>query len=449
MAVNINIPSQVKTYANLAAFPATGALKTIYIAEDTNKTYRWTGSIYTEISASAAMTWGAIGGTLSNQTDLQSALDAKVPTSRTLTINGVTQDLTANRTFTISTGITIGTTAIASGTVGRILFEGAGNVVQESSSLSYDDTTKVFTLSGPIGSVIQHTSLTNYIGFGGFQLNVSGGLERAFAKLNPDSGEFKIGTTGSGYFTTIHTGGVERLRVFSSTGNVSIGTTTDAGFKLDVNGTARVSGLLSTPAGVNLGGWYLYANGTSLANIYGGTNWIYTVSAGGSHRFLGGNLLINTTTDAGFRLDVNGTVRVADNNQLGWGNGNYFIANNATPKIDCYVQSSLILTLGQSTMTFGVAARTRDLTASSDATFDFGGQFNRYRHGWLSGQLKVGDATAVNASAKVQIDSTTQGFLPPRMTTTQRNAIASPAAGLMVYDTTLNVISYYNGTMWI
>jgi hypothetical protein len=37
MAVNINVPSQVKTYANLAAFPASGALKTIYIAEDTNK----------------------------------------------------------------------------------------------------------------------------------------------------------------------------------------------------------------------------------------------------------------------------------------------------------------------------------------------------------------------------------------------------------------------------
>lgn len=78
MAVTINVPSQVKTYANLAAFPATGSLKTIYIAEDTNKTYRWTGSVYVEISASAAgASWGAITGTLSNQTDLQNALNAK------------------------------------------------------------------------------------------------------------------------------------------------------------------------------------------------------------------------------------------------------------------------------------------------------------------------------------------------------------------------------------
>ena len=78
MAVTINVPSQVKTYANLAAFPATGSLKTIYIAEDTNKTYRWTGSVYVEISASAAgASWGAITGTLSSQTDLQNALNAK------------------------------------------------------------------------------------------------------------------------------------------------------------------------------------------------------------------------------------------------------------------------------------------------------------------------------------------------------------------------------------
>ena len=37
-------------------------------------------------------TWGSITGTLSNQTDLQSALDLKVPTTRTLTINGTAYD---------------------------------------------------------------------------------------------------------------------------------------------------------------------------------------------------------------------------------------------------------------------------------------------------------------------------------------------------------------------
>jgi hypothetical protein len=52
------------------------------------------------------------------------------------------------------------------------------------------------------------------------------------------------------------------------------------------------------------------------------------------------------------------------------------------------------------------------------------------------------------ASAQVAINSTTKGFLPPRMTTTQRNAIASPAAGLIVYDNTDNKHYGYNGTTW-
>lgn len=43
-------------YANLAAFPATGASGVIYVTVDTNKTYRWTGSAYVEISASPGTT---------------------------------------------------------------------------------------------------------------------------------------------------------------------------------------------------------------------------------------------------------------------------------------------------------------------------------------------------------------------------------------------------------
>lgn len=138
----------------------------------------------------------------------------------------------------INTDITIGTTAIIGGVVGRILFEGTGNVVQESSSFTYDDTLKKFTLTGPIGSVIQHTALTNYNDFGGFQLNVAGGAERAFMKLQPNSGEFKLGVTGSGYFTTFHTSGLERARIFQN-GNFAVNTTTDSGFKFDVAGTIR------------------------------------------------------------------------------------------------------------------------------------------------------------------------------------------------------------------
>jgi hypothetical protein len=52
------------------------------------------------------------------------------------------------------------------------------------------------------------------------------------------------------------------------------------------------------------------------------------------------------------------------------------------------------------------------------------------------------------ASAVLEATSTSQGFLPPRMTTTQKNAIASPAAGLVVYDSTTNKLCCYNGSTW-
>ena len=63
--------------------------------------------------------------------------------------------------------------------------------------------------------------------------------------------------------------------------------------------------------------------------------------------------------------------------------------------------------------------------------------------------LNVGSGyTGADASAVLQADSTTQGFLPPRMTTTERDAITTPAAGLMVYNTTTNKAQCYNGTTW-
>jgi hypothetical protein len=65
-----------------------------------------------------------------------------------------------------------------------------------------------------------------------------------------------------------------------------------------------------------------------------------------------------------------------------------------------------------------------------------------------SGNVIIGGAGSNNNdSAILNIVSTTKGFLPPRMTTTQKNAIATPAAGLVVYDTTLNKLCVYT-TAW-
>ena len=68
----------------------------------------------------------------------------------------------------------------------------------------------------------------------------------------------------------------------------------------------------------------------------------------------------------------------------------------------------------------------------------------------VSDSKTYGDASdiALNVTAVLQADSTTRGFLPPRMTTTQKNAIASPATGLVVYDNTTNKLQCYNGSTW-
>jgi hypothetical protein len=53
--------------------------------------------------------------------------------------------------------------------------------------------------------------------------------------------------------------------------------------------------------------------------------------------------------------------------------------------------------------------------------------------------------TSPSSSAKLQIDSTTQGFLLPRMTTAQMNAIASPQIGLMIFNTDTGYVTVYRG----
>ncbi|MBC7937010.1 MAG: T9SS C-terminal target domain-containing protein [Rhizobacter sp.] len=53
------------------------------------------------------------------------------------------------------------------------------------------------------------------------------------------------------------------------------------------------------------------------------------------------------------------------------------------------------------------------------------------------------------ASAILEVSSTQKGFLPPRMTTTQRNAIANKVAGLLIYNVSTNCVEMYNGGGWI
>lgn len=63
------------------------------------------------------------------------------------------------------------------------------------------------------------------------------------------------------------------------------------------------------------------------------------------------------------------------------------------------------------------------------------------------GNVGIG-TTAPHASASLDITSTTRGFLPPRMTTVQRDAILTPAAGLMIFNSTTSRLNFHDGVAW-
>ena len=65
----------------------------------------------------------------------------------------------------------------------------------------------------------------------------------------------------------------------------------------------------------------------------------------------------------------------------------------------------------------------------------------------VPGRLGVG-IQAPHASAYMEIASTSRGLLPPRMNTAQRDAIASPAEGLMIYNINTHRPEFWNGTAW-
>ena len=180
--------------------------------------------------------------------------------------------------------------------------------------------------------------------------NAGGGCY--FGKNNSTGGAF----TGAAYATVVYSGGdlpmsfytndAERMRLFGD-GNLALGSTTNAGYKLDVNGTARVqgnfkvgsaSGSTATPTAIQMDDtfqattpsfnslkFYLYKDATQsygfgLGNDADVQYWAGDSSTG-IHKFFtsqtermrliaNGNLLLGTTTDAGYKLDVNGTARV-------------------------------------------------------------------------------------------------------------------------------------------
>jgi len=143
------------------------------------------------------------------------------------------------------------------------------------------------------------------------------------------------------------------------------------------------------------------------------------------------NVLIGTTTDAGYKLDVNGTARVTGNLSVGTGsilslNGtgnNNGLISQGNSLLQVYNRSILVTTF---------------FNGGSEAATGIQIGYN----------LSLGMPPVNLSTALLELTSTTKGFLQPRMTNAQALAITSPATGLQAYDNTNNKNLLYNGTAW-
>jgi hypothetical protein len=225
----------------------------------------------------------------------------------------------------------------------------------------------------------------------------------------------------------------ERMRI-DSAGNVGIGTSSPSAF-----GKLAVAGNLGTMSinadgdqlGFSKNGFnYITASGAAavLQIQATGASGVLTFGTAGSERMritAAGNVGIGTSSpDAGLTVIKSATI----SSQV-----------NVAARIGSGVTSDLLLGSLNGNAPFVASQGAYPLIFYTNAA-------ERARID-SSGNVGIGTISP-SASAILDAQSTTKGVRMPNMTTTQKNAIASPAAGLMVFDTTLSKLCVYSGTAW-
>ena len=405
------------------------------------------------------------------------------------------------------TSLQVGTTSITGGAVGRVLFEGTGNVLQESSNLFWDNTNGRLGIktNTPLGilHLKEVAQATRFLIDGDAAQNKiityrTGGLQRFGLYCNniAESGS----NAGSDFAIRAYSDlGVllsTPLYIKRSTGNVLINTTTDSGFKLDVvGGDARFNSIRVGRGGGDsvtntiIGDGALTTNSTGVNNTALGQNTLFSNTSsnntavgysalnfnttGGTNTAIGSTSFLNLNSGSNnTALGRNSARYIADgstslttaNNSVFIGSETKALANSQTNQIvigyDAIGLGSNSVVLGNSSITL-TALRGNVLIGT---TTDSGFKLDVVGTARISGavtltssltvtsamaagsSLAVGTFSAAVASAQMEIVSTTRGFLPPKMTTTQKNAIASPSSGLVVYDTTLGKLCVFSTT---
>ena len=357
----------------------------------------------------------------------------------------------------------------------------SSNYLRGSLSITTTNTTRKLNIEQALGGVAAAIGLYA----GGGTLNSVIGID------NEPSKSFQLATTGNLIFYSGSTIGNiataptnERMRI-TSAGRLLLGTASEGIYSLDVVGDTRIKG--SNTSGATNNFLVQNSSGTSLFGIandgtavfgqaftnYGGTLSVRPIS-GGSRTALIGILEFTTGADGnwtGQYLRTDGANRVlkigvsntnvTDNNALLVSMGSITANQGFSSKTTGTIEWALF-----DGVSFGPTSGTAVFNqfAIRGTIFQSGGA-NGITRGiyinpnivaaadWRAIESNAGGAyfntTSVAASAILQADSSTKGFLQPRMTTTQKNAIASPATGLQVYDSTTNVPNYYDGTAWV
>jgi len=229
------------------------------------------------------------------------------------------------------------------------------------------------------------------------------------------------------FFTT---GSTERMRIDSS-GNVGIGTSSPSQ-KLHVNNGNILVGTAGSNAVLYLDSTATYvrrnsSDGSLVLNNQAASNTIFTTNASETMRIdSSGNVGIGTASP-NFRLQLNVTP-ASTANYLQITNGTTGTTSGDGMLVGVDSSNDAIVWMQE-------AANLKFATSNTE----------RMR---IDSSGNVGIGATANASAILDAQSTTKGVRFPNMTTTQKNAVSSPAAGLVVFDTTLAKLCVYSGSAW-